>query len=427
MHIALLIAWRYITHKHKDSSIAFMTKMCCLGIIIGTFSLMLTLIITNGFEKVIHEKIQGINANILISSPGNALDYDALSNALKASMGSTLIGITGNSIKQAILDDDGTQSVLFIKGIDPLNEACVTTLVDKIDYPKPLPTQRLSHLEQLLEPSSVIIGHKTARDHNLSIGSEMTLLIPEPSGKRSLKLKKQTVTVTGIFNVGLDDYDSNLLFMSLDTLHDMYATRGVDTLALALAPHTPHGMFEKIQTWWQGSDYYEQFVIRELRSKLPGFSIHTWKDLNPSLVASLKLEKYVMFFVLALITLVASMNMIALLFMQMQSKQADMALLRAMGAAPHQLRKIFLFMGMTITFLSSSIGLALAYAAGYALERYPFIQLPDVYFVSHLPARIDAEIFIAVFIVTMLLGLCATWFPARRASQVNIINVLRQS
>jgi len=421
MKLATLIAWRYLTHKQKDSNIAFMTKICCAGIIIGTFSLMLTLIITNGFEKVIHEKIQGISAQIIISSPGNALDYDALRPVIQTSMSTTIAGVTGSSIKQAILDQEGGQSVLFVKGVDPEHEAMVTTLVDKIVQPK------TPVLSQLLQPDCIIIGHKTAQEHNLVIGQKIKLLIPEPSGKRTLTLKKQMVTVAGIFNIGLDEYDHNLIFMSLDTMHDMYDTRGVDQLALKLTPYKPSGILERLMRWWHGGDYHEQIIIKELRAKLPGFSVHSWKDLNPSLVASLKLEKYVMFFVLALITLVASMNMVALLFMQMQSKQADMAILRAMGAAPQQLRKIFLTMGMTITLIASSVGLLLALAAGYALERYPFIQLPDVYYVSHVPARIDLEIFLAVFLVTLLLGFCATWLPAQRAARINIINVLRQS
>src|SRR5437763_9435824 len=103
-NIATLVAWRYLWNKEKDSNIAVMIKVCFLGILIGTFALMLTLIITNGFEKAIHDKMRGINAQIMISSPGNKLDASGITPAIKQTLGSDCAGISGNSIKQAILD-----------------------------------------------------------------------------------------------------------------------------------------------------------------------------------------------------------------------------------------------------------------------------------------------------------------------------------
>jgi len=97
-----------------------------------------------------------------------------------------------------------------------------------------------------------------------------------------------------------------------------------------------------------------------------------------------------------------------------------------MGMAHKHIRRIFLSIGLSITFFASLLGLGLAALVGYFLERYPFIQLPDVYYVSYLPARLDGEIFIVVFISTMLLGFLATWIPAQRTEKINVVDVLRQ-
>jgi lipoprotein-releasing system permease protein len=152
----------------------------------------------------------------------------------------------------------------------------------------------------------------------------------------------------------------------------------------------------------------------------------SWKEQYPALVSSLKLEKYVMFLVIALITLVACMNMISLLFMQIQQKRHDIAIFRAMGLATKHIHDIFIRMGLVITTAASLCGLAAATAIGYWIEKHPVIELPDVYYVSHLPARVDLDICVIVFFVTVFLGFIATWIPARRTKYINIVDVLRQ-
>lgn len=172
-------------------------------------------------------------------------------------------------------------------------------------------------------------------------------------------------------------------------------------------------------------DEYQK-ILKQLKRELPEFSISSWKDLHPALVSSLKLEKYVMFFILALITLVASMNMISLLFMQIQQKRRDIAILKSMGMMEGKIKQIFLFLGMAITITAMSAGLLVSSIVGYILEKYPFLQLPDVYFVSHLPARMEFELFFVVALAVLLLGFLATWIPAKRIEQINITEVLRQ-
>ncbi|NDC43116.1 MAG: ABC transporter permease [Chitinophagia bacterium] len=170
--------------------------------------------------------------------------------------------------------------------------------------------------------------------------------------------------------------------------------------------------------------------ITQVRATLaavsPDFVVRSWQELYPALVASLKLEKYVMFLVIALITLVASMNMVSLLFMQIQQKRRDIAIFQAMGMPHTMIREIFLYIGLFITLIASTLGLLAAGIVGTLLERYPCIQLPDVYYISYLPARLDAEIFIMVFVVTLLIGFVATWLPAYRTRSIKIAQVLRE-
>jgi lipoprotein-releasing system permease protein len=473
------ISSRYLKFKKKDRNIALMIKICFLGILIGTFSLMLTLIITNGFEKSIHEKMQGINSQVLIYSPGERIDQEGIKNFLQKKFGDQITGISGNSIRQVLIDKNKNQSVLFLKGIDPVEEAKVTNIAEKIILPvisgemtgKPASPLALSDspksehredkgesyrrvraksdiLQKLLNPNSIIIGHKTAEQFNIKLGDEIKILIPEPTSQKRIYLKKEKVKVTGIFKVGLEEYDNNFAFCSHDYLLKIFDEEpGVDQIALNLKDPSKQITLKDIknslpsfpQFFSTLKDYvkqtikniftrtnHEDKIIKQMQNLLPMLTVNSWKDLYPALVSSLKLEKYVMFFILALITLVACMTMISLLFMYIQQKRRDIAILKSMGLADRKIRSIFLRIGLRITFFASVCGLTLAGIAGYFLEQYPFIELPDVYYISYLPARMDPEIFIVVFFATMLLGFLATWIPAKRTKRINIAQVLRQ-
>ena len=267
-------------------------------------------------------------------------------------------------------------------------------------------------------------------------------MIPEPASKHKLFFNKHKFIVGGIFKIGLDEYDSNIAFCDINHMNKLFNETGVDQITVKLRTHEKkylqHSML--CTDFWTGlwteikfktkifftTNAEENAVIEKLQKRLPHLQINSWKDLYPALVSSLKLEKYVMFFILALITLVASMNMISLLFMQIQQKRRDIAIFKAMGMSDNRIRNIFLHLGVGITLSASTLGLGMAALAGYLLEKYPFIELPDVYYVSYLPARMDPEIFLVVFLATMLLGFLATWIPSRRSKQIEIAQVLRQ-
>ena len=439
--ISSLITSRYLALTGKDRTIAFMMCMCFAGIAIGTFSLMLALIIFNGFEKVIHEKMQGINAQVIVYAPGSRLDYQNLRATLLKEFPGTIQAISGNTTKQALIDHNQQQSVIFMRGIDTTNEASVSAINQKIIHSA---AENAPRFDQLLKGPSIIIGHKMALQLHLSQGDQLTLLIPEASGQKKIALKTQTVTITGTFNIGLEEYDNNFAFCSIDFLNTLFEEQGADQLTIKLRNlddhlHMKGKTITDISFWttlWEKCTILfsrliwpydpEAKAITLLQERLPHLVVCSWKDQYPALVSSLKLEKYVMFFILALITIVACMNMISLLFMQIQNKRRDIAIFKAMGMADNTIKNIFLGLGMRLTCYASLTGLTLAAIAGVILERYPFITLPDVYYVSYLPARMDPELFIIVFIATMLMGFLATWIPARQSKSINISQVLRQ-
>lgn len=407
--LPLELAYAFLGAKHKEKSISIMITICFLGILIGSFCLMLTLIITNGFEKTISEKMQGINASIIINSPPNKLDVDSLRPFLLKNY-PEIKSVSGCLMRQAIIDKNKNQTLIFLKGIEPNYEDLVTNIGEKIIKAISRSKEEVPSLETLLkDPNSIIIGYKIANSMNVDVGDEVNLLIPESGGRNKISLDKQKVLISGIFKIGLDEFDSGFAYCSNEFIMQAFdEKKGVDFVELSLKNPNENQAFAS-----------------KLQENLPQLKVQSWQDLYPALVSSLKLEKYVMFFIIALISLVASMNMISLLFIQIQQKRRNIAIFKAMGMAGTTIVSIFLWIGMLITFLAVSVGLSLAVLAGYILEKYPFIELPDVYYVSHLPARVEPSLVVIVFICTICLGFIATLIPALRAKRLNIANVLR--
>ena len=427
--VTSFIAQRFLSFKKKNRSVSFMITLCFTGIAIGTFALMLTLIIMNGFEKTIHKKMQGITSQVIIQAPGNKIDDEAIKRFLKTHFSSTVKAASSNSMRQVLLDKDNQQTVMFIKGIEPETEAQVSSIEEKILFPFKKDNQGL--LPQTIKNNKILIGYKMAAAHNLAVGDEVTILIPEPTSKKKVILRKRRTSIGGIYKIGLAEYDNSFGYVDLRFLKDLFKEQhGVDSLCLTLHEPSMNNWFDyiwykMITPFWPFGDYHES-IITDLQENLPGMIVSSWQSLYPALVSSLRLEKYVMFFILALITLVASMNMISLLFMQIQQKRRDIAIMRAMGIGYKKIRTIFMRIGLYLTMSASLVGLAFAGILGYFLEHYPFIELPDVYYVSHLPAKVEPALFVIVFVCTVILGFIATWIPTRATKHINITQVLRQ-
>lgn len=361
----------------------------------------------HGFEIVIHEKMQSIHAQATIQGHGQALNMQAINTVLSNEFPS-IAAFSPSSIEHALVqaeDKDATPSVVMLKGIDPVQEAQVTRLQDKMV--RLSGTQR--SLQESIHDNHVVIGKTLAENLGVQPGDEIDLFYLEKleQARKKVSLDAAKVIISGIFDTGIDEFDTGLVFCSRAFLQSLFPETGITNINLKFKPSTD-----------------EQDVITRLKNRLD-LDVYSWKDLYPALVSALKLEKYVMFFILMLITLVASMNMISLLFMQITQKRGDIAILKAMGMTDTMITRIFIIMGTSVSSIAACTGLALAWLASWILEHYPFIQLPDAYCVSHLPARMEWPVLLVVFVSVMLLSFIATWLPARKTRKINIAQVLR--
>ncbi|HSW74121.1 MAG TPA: FtsX-like permease family protein [Candidatus Limnocylindria bacterium] len=405
--LSFLLTWRYLYGTQQEKSISLMIKICFWGILIGTFSLALILSIMNGFEKITHAKLQGIHANIIVRAFGDPLNAPALEAVLKKEFPS-VIAWSPTTTRQAIIQGphhDDISNVVMVKGIDPTQEAATTHLQDKLT----LQTSGTVTLADCLHNKSVIIGTGLAKRLQVNVGDPITLVYTTDEAMQGNKVAFQDhkAYVGGTFTTGVDEFDTNLVIVSLEFLHNLWPDVGIEELHIKIDPSASL-----------------EPTVTQLRDRLK-LDVYSWKDLYPALVSALKLEKYAMFFILALVCLVASMNILSLAFMYITQKRGDIAILKTIGASDTVISTVFLLVSTGTALVGTIMGLVLALLAGWFLQTHPFIVLPDSYYVSQLPVVMEWHLFAGVFIFVMILSCLAAWIPVYQTRYIRIADVLR--
>lgn len=402
LRIAWFIAYRFLRTVHREKNITIMTWVCWLSIFIGAFSLALIVAIMNGFEKATHEKMQGMHADIIISAPHNQLlDYKKIQSSLQNI--AEIKATSPRSTTHGIALQNKITSAILLTGINPETEQLVSTLFRTITQPAS------AVISGLLTKENVIIGEKLAHTLDITIGDKFEIVYPDTTEEDvPTDFDRVSVKVAGIFKTGIEEFDLYMVFCNLSQFSQLFPEEGVTEIGVKL-----------------NKPAHEEQVITTLKKQFPALSIYSWKSLYPALVASLILEKYAMFLILTLVILVGSMSILALLFMLITQKELTIAILQTMGMTMRAIMAIFALLGAALAITATIAGIGAAYLGAYIIENYIHISLPDVYYVTHIPAHMNIYIASAVFLVVLLLSLLALLLPIVRIKRINIAQVLR--
>lgn len=401
-----LISLRYLQSANKNSTIRTMMRICFFGIFIGTLSLALIVSVMKGFEQATYQKMQSIYPQIIIDADGQNLAYDALKEVLQ-DPAYHIAHFAPEQSTQALCNNLEAQHmpyVIQLKGIDPFLEQHVTPLQKMI-----LPKNQPHYLEKLLYGNQVLIGKQLAQQLQLSTGSHLNLIYTSDEDlTRKVDFEQKKLIVAGIFDTGIDDFDASFVYCSSTLFHEILPDHGITQI------------YAQAVT---GTD--EQQIITKLQERLH-INVYSWKKLYSSLVAALELEKYAMFFILLLIVLIASSNIISLLFMHITQKRKDIALLMVFGLSPQKIKNIFLVLSMSIATIASSTGLCGAYFVGLFLQNFRWIKLPDnIYYTTHLPVVMEMNLFLFIFFVVLAISFFASLIPLSKIKIKNIATILR--
>ena len=406
-----LLAFRYLRARREEGFISVIAWFSFAGITLGVATLIIVMSVMNGFRTELINRILGLNGHIgVFSATSEPLtDYNRV--ALKLAELPNVIAATPQVQGQVMASSARAQTGAVVRGVSWSDLAARKPLWDSLSQ---------QAIAAFRDYKQILIGETMAFRLGLKIGDKMTLL--SASGRTTAFgsiPSKRTFTIGGLFKVGMHEYDNSFIFMPLSEAQSFF--------------HLPDAV--------SGIEVYSdaplkiELLRRAIAINLGGeYRQFDWQERNKSFLNALNVERNVMFIILTLIILVAAFNIVSSMIMLVRSKNADIAVLRSMGASSGMVMRVFLITGASIgvigTFVGTILGLLFCWQID-AIKRFieglsgAELFSAEIYYLSKLPAIIDPSEVLTVLVMAFVLSLVASLYPAWRASHIAPAEVLR--
>jgi len=409
--LELFIGLRYTRAKRRNHFISFIALTSMVGIILGVMALITVLSVMNGFEKELRNRILGVVAHATVSEPDGALrDWPAVQDEVAHQP--HVLGAAPYIEGEGMLSASQGVSGVLIRGVLPGEEPRVSDIGAKMI------AGRLEDLRP--DGFGIVLGKELALRLGAWVGNKVTLVTPQvtvtPAG---ILPRLKRFTVVGIFEVGMYEYDNGLAVMNL-----------ADAAKLFRMGDTVSGLRLKVDDLLRAPA-----VAHELETKLPpGYIVSDWTQQHVNFFRAVQMEKTVMFVILLLIVAVAAFNIVSTLVMMVRDKEADIAVLRTLGATPRSIMAIFIVQGSVIGIVGTVLGGIFGVLLALNVETIvPLIEhlfhveflSADVYYISELPSDLQWPDVINICGVSLVLSLVATLYPAWRAARTQPAEALR--
>lgn len=407
--LSLFIGLRYTRAKKKNHFVSFISLSSMLGIGMGVMVLITVLSVMNGFDAEIHKRFFGMAPEITVTGvDGKIAHWPELANQLRRFPGVKAVSPYVGG--QGLLTHDGQVLPVALTGILPEQERHVTNLQKKMLLGS---MSGLNHF-------GIILGRGIAENLGVMLGDQVTVMIPQatvtPAG---MVPRFKRFTVRGIFSAGSGfNFDTKLAFISL-----------TDAQKLLQLGDSVSGLKMKITDIYQAPAMSDK-LLTQLGSS---YQVGNWTDSFGAFFQAVKMEKTMMFLILLLIIAVAAFNLVSSLVMVVNDKQAEIAILRTIGATPAMILRIFIIQGMMV----GSVGTLLGVVGGVVLASNAttivntlqsffgvHILSSNIYFVDFLPSKILMSDLWQVCVMALLMSFIATIYPAWRASKTIIAEAL---
>ncbi|MCP0914446.1 MULTISPECIES: lipoprotein-releasing ABC transporter permease subunit [Legionella] len=408
--LALYIGMRYTRAKKKNHFVSFISLSSMLGIGMGVMVLITVLSVMNGFDEEIHKRFFGMAPEITVTGrDGKISNWQGLAKELEHYPGVTAIAPYVG--EQGLLTHEGQVLAIILTGISPEYEGRVNHLEEKM----------ITGSMKDLHDFGIILGRGLADNLGVMIGDKVTIMIPQatvtPAG---MVPRFKRFTVKGVFSAGSGfNFDTKLAFINIADAQKL----------LQLSSDEVTGIKMKIADVYQAPSLSEQLAVKLGEE----YEVGNWTNQFGAFFQAVKMEKTMMFLILLLIIAVAAFNLVSSLVMVVNDKQAEIAILRTIGATPGMILWIFIVQGMMVGIVGTVLGLIGGLIlASNATEIVNFLQTlfgvhllsSNIYFVDYLPSKILLKDLLQVCIAALLMSFLATIYPAWRASRTVIAEAL---
>ncbi|HKY26698.1 MAG TPA: ABC transporter permease [Pyrinomonadaceae bacterium] len=402
MPYELFLALRYLRSRRKRRLARVTTAVAILGICVGVAALVAALALANGFRDEMREKILSGTSHInVMRADGQPItDYRELSTRIKGIAG--VVNAAGTSYEGAVLIGPRGSTYAVLRGIDKEAQTfsdggvIAGSVAPLFDVNTQLP--------------AVLLGAELADRTGLHVGDTAEIISANAS-LSSLTPVKRSVRIAGIFRAGLFEYDSSWIYLSLDTVSQFSQAR--DSAPVISVQLT--------------DIYTAKQIAANIRTALgPTYSTVDWEETNRPLFNALALERRMGAVVIALIILIASLNITTTLILVVVDRRHDIGVLRTLGATSRGIMMIFMIEGAIIGAIGAIAGVLLGALACFVGNRYQLVSLPaDVYSITNVPFHTQPSDVALAATAAFLLSLAATIYPARAATRVRPVEILR--
>jgi lipoprotein-releasing system permease protein len=404
-----MVAFRYLRARRQEGFISVIAIFSFLGIALGVATLIIVMAVMNGFRAELLGRILGLNGHLgVYAAQGRIPDFDPLVQQVKDVPG--VVAVHPFIEGQVLASAKGRSAGAMVRGMresDVAGEALIASHIvqGKIDE---------------FTDDGVLIGDKLAFKLGLRLGDPITLLSPNGTATAFGNVPRvKTYHIAAMFDVGMYEYDSNFIFVPLETAQVFFQAPGAVTT---------------LQVFVKDPDEARS-IGSVIASRLGDrYRVYDWQQSNSAYFGAVQVERNVMFIILSLIILVAAFNIISSMIMLVKDKTRDIAILRTMGATRGMILRIFILSGASIGVVGTILGFFLGYAFTTHIEQIrEFVQgivgtdlfSAEIYFLTQIPARIDWREVAMVLAMAFGLSFLATLYPSWRAARLDPVEALR--
>ena len=389
---------KYLRFDKKNPFISISAILAFLGVGIGVMVLIIAMAIMNGTAKEFEKKLFTMNYPLSIYPKIAGMVDETLLNNLENKFPNLLFSPYVTS--QVMIQNDDSMSGGVVFGVDTKKESAINSIYAKAV--KDIDSFRKYDL---------IVGQGIKDELYLYDNQKVTLYFTtmNPSGF-SLMPKMKRFVYSGEFKSGLTAYDKAYMYTSIESLRTI---------------------LKKKSTYYDGIHIYSQNPFKDkerIEKELPAYGVGVigWWQQNGNFFAAMEMEKQALFIVLMLIILIASLNIISSLLMTVMSRRKEIALLLSLGTSQQEVKHIFLRLGIIIGYTGIVFGIVFGFFGMFLLENFDIISLPaDVYGTSKLPLNLDMLDFVSIILGSMVIVFLSAYYPAKKATQIDVLDVLR--